>query len=148
MRHPEEIKREIKWYEDNIHYDEYDSYGESLMKSRQRACQKMLEYVLKNDLLNEGELNKLYKKYSKIWNEIERYAKKHGGDYQDDDIAYIIKGHLNAIVWLLEKPEIKKILESENKEYNKQKEILYKRIWEIEEKIINNNCILSTLDKK
>lgn len=148
MRHIEEIKRNIQWYEDNIHYDEYDSYGESLRQSRQMACQRMLKYVLENDLLNEDKLNDMYEKWTKIWKEIEEYAKKHGGDYDDDGIAYKVKGYLNAIVWLLEKPEIKKILKSENRELKKQKKILQTKLNDIQSKIDNNNHILSTLDKK
>lgn len=145
MRHNEEIKRRIEWYENHLHCDEYDSYGESLNYIRNKACQKMLEFTLENGIKEKG-LKDSQQYYKKILNSIKGYAKKHGGDYKDEGYACEIEGTYCAINWLLGDSEIKKILTEENLKYKRQIRALNKEINDINCKIAENDCILSTLD--
>lgn len=140
MRHVEEVMRKIEELENatsNNGYFDYDqSYAECCAIARDRAYLKMLKYIINNGFLIESKIFELK-------SEVENSLKS---PLEDSSTENEFKSYLNALNWLLKKSEIKDILLRENDLYHEQIKKYSKKINELKSKIVDNNCVLNTLE--
>lgn len=142
MRHVEEVIRKIEELKQVVHgansiYSQ--SYSEQCEIGKKCAFLEVLQYVINNGFLTESKILELK---LQVENEIKENTS------EKEYIKNKLKGHLNALIWLLENTEIKNVLLKENNSYENLIKKYNKKINELKIKIIDNKCVLNSLTEE